>query len=161
MLAVAATLLLSLSGCTSQVEVLAIEESSDLRGLLHYERQQFSWASVDAVLPPNTVRRLRNSGNSNVTLRMFRCSDPEDAYPASAHFDGDFFDPDNLPPSGSDPVRLTFHVPRHVLEAGKYGCAMLDARGFTLFFYKSDVLPLPPITRFTPVTRASSGRLQK
>lgn len=146
MRAIFAVGLLVLGGCTKQVQVSAIQAGSDYNGLSDYERGQFDWAAIDVTIPASVARDFRRAQSSNVTLDLFRCDAPADAYPAYATMGGKLFDYDNFKEPLNDTVTLTFYLPRHVQQREQYGCAALDARGYSVVFFRSHTLRLPKLS---------------
>ncbi len=136
---------LLLAGCTRQIEVSAIEAGSDYRGLTEYERQEFDWAAIDVAVSADVARSFRRAESSNVTLHLFRCDEPGDAYPAHATMAGELFDSDALPEPLGDRVTLTFYLPMHVHQRERYECAALDARGYWPEFFRSQTIRLPEL----------------
>lgn len=137
--------LLALAGCTRPVEVSPISSSTDYSGLADYERSQFDWAAVEVSLPASVARSIRRWELGSTHLNLFRCNEPDDRYPAPATLAGDLFDYRNIPHPVGDGVTLTFYVPKHVQENGRYDCAALDARGYSPVFLRSQTLRLPPL----------------
>ena len=138
--------LLLLAGCTKQVEVTSIHAGKDYSGLSDYERQQFDWAAIDVDISPSVARWFRRAQSSNVSLYLFRCRDPGNFYPADARLRGKLFNYEALREPLNAPVTLTFYVPRHVQERERYGCAALDARGYSPVFFHSQTMRLPALS---------------
>src|SRR4029453_6361145 len=132
--------LLALAGCTQPVEVPAITSSKDYSGLSDQERSEFDWAAIEVVVPVDVARSMGRWELGNISLDMFRCNEPDDAYPAHATMSGDLFTYQNIPEPVNQGVTLIFYVPKHVQERERYGCAALDARGYSPVFLRSQTL---------------------
>lgn len=152
--------MLVLSACTRQVEVSAVTPSKDFTGLSDYERKQGSnWVAFDVALPASVARSIRRWQLSNVTLRVFRCDNPDDAYPADARLNGkrlryeDLSEP--LPPS----TRLNFYVPQEPANHAAKACAALDARGYSPVALSGPTVRLPPLRMTFPHYDEKTGRI--
>ena len=138
----------------------AVRPSKDFSGLTDYERKQPSnWAAFDVAVPANVARSIRRWRLSNVTLRVFRCNNPGDAYPADARLSGkrlqyeDLREP--LPPS----TPLTFYVPQESKREEAKVCAALDARGYSPIFLRGQTVRLPPLHMTFPHYDEKTGRI--
>lgn len=138
------------------MDVSAIRPSSDYSGLSEYERSQFDWAAVEIDVPKEVARSMRRWELGNVSLDLFRCSEPEDAYPAHATMSGDLFTYLNIAEPVNQGVTLTFYIPKHVQERERYACAVLDARGYSPVFLRSQVVRLPTL-RFVSFSQKSAS----
>ncbi len=134
--------------------------SRDFSGLTKEERKErSSWAAFEMMVPSNVVRSIRRWELSNVTVDVFRCGDPGDAYPAEARFNGkrlryeDLKEP--LPPS----TRLTFYVPQEPESQEGKICAALDARGYSPVFLRGQTIRLPPLRMTFPHYDEQTGRI--
>jgi len=140
--------------CTQPVRVSQLAAGTDYRGLWHQftdsEVRQFQWAAIDATVPASVARSIRRWQLSNVTLWIFRCSDPKDYFPAAASRDGDWFNYETLKEPLPSDVKLTFYLPKQVEERGRYDCAALDARGYSPIFLRGQTMRLPAL-RFVKV----------
>jgi hypothetical protein len=151
--------MLVLSACTRHVEVSAVTPSKDFTGLSDYEKQGASWLAFDVAVPASVARSIRRWQLSNVTLQVFRCDNPGDAYPADARLNGkrlqykDLSEP--LPPS----TRLTFYVPEEPASPPAKVCAALDARGYSPVFLRGQTVRLPPLRMTFPHYDEKTGRI--
>jgi hypothetical protein len=137
-----------------------VTPSKDFSGLTDYERKNVSdWAAFDVAIPASVARSIRRWQLSNVTLQVFRCSNPDDAYPADARLNGkrlqyeDLKEP--LPPS----TRLTFYVPQKPERQVPNACAALDARGYSPLFLRGQTVHLPPLAMTFPHYDKKTGRI--
>ena len=149
---------LMLSACAQEVAVAGIAAGDDLSGLSDYERREFEWGAIEVVIPAETAQTLQRWQLSNVSLHLSRCEEPSNYYPADARMNGTFFDPSDLEEQPTRPVTLTFYVPKHVQQREQYGCATLDARGYSPVLLTSQKMRLPAI-RFGR-TRAEEQPMQ-
>jgi hypothetical protein len=153
--------MLVLSACTRHVEVSAVTPSKDFTGLSDYERKQRSdWAAFDVVIPASVARSIRRWQLSNVTLQVFRCDNPDDAYPADARLNGKPLHYEDL----SEPVppltRLTFYVPQEPTSQPANACAALDARGyFSPVFLRGQTVRVSPLQMTFPHYNEKTGRI--
>ncbi len=143
-----------ISSCTRDVRVTELAAGSDYRGLSHLwtdsEVRQFEWAAIDAAIPASVARSIRRWQLNHVTLRIFRCGEPKDYFPAFASRGGDWFDYDALSEPLPSSVKLTFYLPKHVAEREEYDCAILDARGNSPVFLRGQTMRLP-VLRYVKV----------
>lgn len=151
---------LLLTACTRQVDISAVRPSQDLTGLSDDERKDVAhWIAFDVLVPANVARSIRRWQLSNVTLQIFRCGNPEDAYPANARLNGKLLDYEDLheplPPS----TRLTFYVPLDPNHRPVNACAALDARGYSPVFLRGQVVPLTPLRVTLPHYDEKTGRM--
>jgi hypothetical protein len=151
--------MLVLSACTRHVEVSAVTPSKDFTGLSEYERKEGpGWLAFDVAVPASVARSMRRWQLSNVTLQVFRCDNPDDAYPADARLNGkrlqyeDLSEP--LPPS----TRLTFYVPQEPARPPAKACAAFDARGYSPVFLRGQTVRLPPLRMTFPHYDEKTGR---
>ena len=152
--------LLVLSACTRQVEVSAAKPSNDLGGLSDNERKAWAnWAAFDVVVPESVARSIRRWQLSNVTLKVFRCDNPADAYPADARLDGKPLQYENLKEPLPPSVRLTFYVPLEPEAREASACAALDARGYSPVFLRGQTDRLPPLKMTFPHYDEKTGRI--
>lgn len=160
MLRFVCTSMLLLSGCTRPIEVSAVKPSTDFSGLTPYERQQsYNWIAFDVVVPASVARSIRRWQLSNVTLQVFHCNNPDDAYPANARLGGKLFDYEDLKEPLSSSVRLTFYVPQEPERQQATSCATLDARGYSPVFLRSHTFRLSPMRMTFPHYDEKSGRI--
>lgn len=120
--AISALALIFLIGCTARGDVLDISNGENFDALTDYQKSQFAWAAIDVAVTDETARMI-SRWELYVHLRLFRCNDPQDDYPAPANFKNSLLSHQMLEKTGSEPVTLTFFVPQHVFEREKYGCA--------------------------------------
>ena len=121
--------------------MLDVSSGDDFEGLTNYEKSQFAWAAIDVVLSNDTARAI-SRWELYVHLRLFRCDDPEDDYPAAAYLKTGLLTHQVLENVG-EPVTLTFFVPQHVIEREKFDCAALDAAGYSPVSMRSETVRLP------------------
>ncbi|WP_226698885.1 hypothetical protein [Qipengyuania gaetbuli] len=141
---ISALALIFLVGCTIQGDVLDVSNGKEFGGLTDYEKSQFAWAAIDVALPSDTAQAI-SRWELYVHLRLFRCDDPEDDYPAPAHLKTGLLTHQMLENVG-EPVTLTFFVPQHVIEREKFECAALDAAGYWPVSMRSETVRLPVLT---------------
>ena len=137
--------LIFLAGCTNRADVLDVSNGSNFDGLSDYQKSQFAWAAIDVALPSETAQAI-SRWELNVHLRLFRCQEPQDYYPAFAYFNDTLLRHHMLEKSWADPVTLTFFVPQDTFEREKYKCAALEAAGYSPLSMRSEVLKLPALT---------------
>ena len=78
-----------MTACTEQFEVSAVRPSRDFSGLSKSDfGERRVWAAFDVFIAPNVARSIRRWQLENVTLKVFRCDKPIDAYPAPAMLRG-------------------------------------------------------------------------
>jgi hypothetical protein len=142
------------ASCTRQVQVTQLTTGADYRGLAHQytdsEVREFQWAAIDAALPDSVARSIRRWQLSNVTLRMFRCNDPKDYFPAPASLDGNWVKSETLKEPLPASVKFTFYLARQVEQRERYDCAEFDARGYSPVALRGQTMRLP-VLRFVPV----------
>jgi len=135
--------------CTRPVHVTQLLAGNDYRGLWHQyaasEVREFQWAAIDAAVPASVARSMRRWQLNNLTLRIFRCNDPKDFFPAFASRDGDWFNYQALKEPLPSSVTLTFYLPKHVEQRERYDCAALDARGYSPVFLRGQTMRLPAL----------------
>lgn len=136
---------LLLSSCTERVEVSGLKAGDDYSGLTEYEKQEFEWAAIEVDVPPEAARLLRRWELNNVSLNLSRCEEPNSYYPADARRAGTFFTTNSLDEQPAQPITLIFYVPKDVQQRERFGCAILDARGYAPVFLNSQMLRLPPM----------------
>lgn len=143
--------MLVLSACTRHVEVSAVTPSKDFTGLSDYERKQGSnWVAFDVAVPASVGRSIRRWQLSNVTLQVFRCDNPNDAYPADARLNGKRLQYENLSEPLPPSTRLTFYVPQEPASQPVKACAALDGRGYSPVFLRGQTVRLPPLRMTFP-----------
>ena len=151
--------LVILSACTRQVEVSAVQPSKDFSGLDANDRKlRLNWAAFDVVVPASVARSIRRWQLSNVTLHVFRCDQPDDAYPAEATLNGKPLHYDDLREPLST-TRLTFYVPQDPERREATACAALDARGYSPVFLRGQTVRLPPLRMTFPHYDEKTGRI--
>jgi hypothetical protein len=152
--------LLFLSACTRQVEVSAVQPSKDFSGLDTQERKlRPNWAAFDVLVPASVARSIRRWQLSNVTLQVFRCDKPDDAYPAEATLNGKRLRYDDLSEPLSPSTRLTFYVPLDPERREAAACAALDARGYLPVYLRGQTVRLPPMRITFPHYDEKTGRI--
>jgi hypothetical protein len=152
--------LLSLSACTRHVKVSAVKPSKDFSGLTDYERKQpANWAAFDVVVPASVARSIRRWQLSNVTLQVFRCDNPDDAYPADARLNGKRLQYEDLKEPLSPSTRLTFYVPQEPNRQEANVCAALDARGNSPVFLRGQTVRLRRLRMTFPHYDERTGRI--
>jgi hypothetical protein len=152
--------LIALSACTRQIEVPAVQPSKDFSGLDANERKlRPNWAAFDVLVPASVARSIRRWQLSNVTLKVFRCDRPDDAYPSEATLNGKPFHYNNLQEPLSPSTRLTFYVPLDQGRREGAACAALDARGHSPIFLRGQTVRLPPIQMTFPHYDEKTGRI--
>jgi hypothetical protein len=127
-----------------------VKPSSDFSGLTDEERQVPHWAAFDVAVPASVARSIRRWQLSNVTLQVFRCNNPNDAYPADARLNGKRLQYKELAEPLSPSTRLTFYVPLEPERQVANVCAALDARGYSPVFLRSQTVRLPPLRMTFP-----------
>ena len=149
-----------LSACTKQVDVSAVKPSKDFSGLTDYERKQRSnWAAFDVDVPASVARSIRRWQLSNVTLQVFRCNNPNDAYPADARFNGKRLQYEELREPLPRSTRVTFYVPQERGREEAKVCAALDARGYLPVFLRGQTVRLLPLRMMFPHYDERTGRI--
>jgi hypothetical protein len=152
--------MLLLTACTRRVDVSAVRPSKDFTGLSQNEREDVAhWSAFEALVPVEVARSIRRWQLTNVTLHIFRCGNPKDAYPANARLNGKPLDYDDLheplPPS----TRLTFYVPLDPKHEPVDACAALDARGYSPVFLRGQTVHLSPLRATFPHFDEKTGRV--
>jgi hypothetical protein len=151
---------LVVGACTRHVDVSAVRQSRDFSGLSKHEHEeQPSWAAFDVIVPADIARSIRRWQLSNVTLQVFRCGNPNDAYPADARFDGKRLQYEDLREPLPASTRLTFYVPLDTQAHEANVCAALDARGYSPIFLRGQTLHLPPLRMTFPHYDKKTGRI--
>lgn len=135
-----------------------MKPTNDFSGLTDDQRHRRNWVAFEVAIPADVARSIRRWELSNVTLHVFRCNKPDDAYPAEARLKGkrlyyaDLKEP--LPPS----VALTFYVPQELGHRETNACAALDARGYSPVFLRGQTIRLPPVSMTFPHYDEKTGR---
>jgi hypothetical protein len=152
--------LLFVSACTRQLEVSTAKLSNDFSGLSDDERKAGpKWAAFEVSVPRSVARSIRRWQLSNVTLKIFRCDNPVDAYSAEARLDGRPFEYENLKEPLAPSVRLTFYVPLKPEAREASACAAFDARGVLPVFLRGQTDHLPPLKMTFPHFDEKTGRI--
>lgn len=142
---IAALALTFLLSCTVRSDVLDVSNGTNFEGLTDYEKSQFAWSAIDVTLTNDTAQAIRR-WQLYVHLRLFRCDEPQNGYPAPAYFNTELLEYRMLENDGGKPVTLTFLVPKHVLEREKFECAVLEGAGYSPASMRSQTLKLPALT---------------
>jgi hypothetical protein len=151
--------IVALSACTRHVEVSDVKPSKDFAGLTDEERQRPDWVAFDVAVPASVARSIRRWELSNVTLQVFRCGNPNDAYPADARLNGKHLEYKDLKEPLPASTRLTFYVPLDPQSREANACAALDARGFSPIFLRGRTVRLPPLRMTFPRYDDKTGRI--
>lgn len=152
--------LLVVAACTRQVEVSAVRPSKDFSGRSKHDRgKRPIWTAFDVIVPANVARSIRRWQLSNVTLQVFRCSKPNDAYPAAATLNGKPLEYEDLREPLPASTRLTFYVPLETQRMEVNACAALDARGYSPVFLRSQTVRLPSSRMTFPHYDEKTGQI--